>query len=269
MMLRALLVDDEPLALERMMAGFAALDQIKVVGTATNGREAAGKITALRPDLVLLDIQMPGQNGIAVARAMDQANRPEVIFVTAFDYYAPEAFDVEAVDYLLKPVKFERLRIAIERARRRLALRDADGRAAELELVVDALRSSRSVAASTITATQYDSELWVPTRSGLLCVPVETIDWIEAAKDYVLLHTATRSHMVRTTMAALQDRLDPAQIVRVHRSAFVRLRAVAELLRQGRSPFSLRLHDDVVVPVGPAYTRIVLAALGAGSNHLR
>lgn len=267
MTLRTLLVDDEPLALDRIKAGFAALAGVEIVGTAANGRQAIDQIAALRPDLVLMDIQMPGQNGIAVARALEQAGRPEIIFVTAFDYYAPEAFDVEAVDYLLKPVKFERLRIAVERARRRRAMRDADGRAAELELVVDALRAVRPEAAP--SNARYDDELWVPTRNGLLRVPVDTIDWIEAAKDYVLLHTASRSHMIRMTMAALQERLDPTLIMRVHRSAFVRIGAVAELLRQGKSPFSLRLHDDVVVQVGPAYTRVVLTALGAGAGQLR
>ena len=125
--LRVLLVDDEALALERLEALFDDIDGTEVVGTALDGREALEKIEALTPDLVMLDIQMPGKSGLRVAADLPAEKRPEIVFATAFERYAPDAFDVEAADYLLKPVRFDRLRQAVERAKRRKAMREALG----------------------------------------------------------------------------------------------------------------------------------------------
>src|SRR5829696_6504839 len=187
MTLRTLIVDDEPLALERLRVFFRDISGAEVVGTARDGKEAAEAIERLKPDLALLDIQMPEQNGLRVAATLPSEDRPEIIFVTAFEQYAPDAFEVEAADYLLKPVRFDRLWQAVERAKRRLALRKLAGRAAELE--------QQSGAAG--NGTSRDDGIWVPTRTGSVFVPIETIDWIEAARDYVMLHTGTRSHIVR------------------------------------------------------------------------
>lgn len=259
MSLRVLLVDDEPLGLARVAAGFEGMSDIVVVGTAEDGDEAIRKIAALKPDLVVLDIQMPNLSGLGVAAALTGPDRPEVVFVTAFDHYATDAFEVEAADYLLKPVKFDRLRQAVDRARRRRQMREATGRAAELELAIGQLQAaSRPTAA---TETEFDNEFWVPTRQGLLRIPVAAVDWIEAARDYVLLHTATRSHMLRATMSGLERRLDPRQMLRIHRSTFVRPAAVAELQRQGKGLYAVALHDAAVLQVGPTYTAALLGAL--------
>jgi len=240
--MRLLLVDDEPAALERLAALLGQVPDVEIVGAARNGREAAEAAEALRPDLVLLDIQMPERSGLAVAAALPPENRPEIVFVTAFELYAADAFEVEAADYLLKPVRFDRLRQAIERARRRRAMRAA---AARIEQAQDA-------------PVQEDMDgFWVQVRAGYVRVPLSQIDWIEAAKDYVLLHTATRSHIHRATMTALERKLNPAELMRVHRSAFVRPARVRQVLRLGKGLISLVLEDGVEVAVGPSYVNAV------------
>lgn len=242
--MRILLVDDEPAALDRLDALLSQIPGVVTAGRATNGREAVEQMQALGPDLVLLDIQMPERSGLSVAAALPLETRPEIVFVTAFEVYAPDAFEVEAADYLLKPVRFDRLRQAVERARRRRVLKTA-----------------AQDAESAAPAAEADG-FWVPGRQGYVRVSVAEIDWIEAAKDYVLLHTPTRSHMHRVTMTALEDAIDPQILTRVHRSAFVNLSRVQEVQRLGKGLISLVLRDGVVVAVGPTYVRAVLARLG-------
>jgi DNA-binding LytR/AlgR family response regulator len=263
--LRVLLADDEPLALERLQFALRGLAGVELVGAAADGEAALRLIERLRPDLVILDIQMPGATGLQVAEALPEEARPEIVFVTAFEHHAPEAFGVEATDYLLKPVRFERLRLAVERARRRRETAEAAGRAAELETVVAALRSSQRPPAS--PGGGFDAELWVPGRKGLTRVPVDQIDWIEAARDYVLLHTSTRSWIMRATMGSLEKRLDPDRMMRVHRSAFVRPGAVAAVQRPGKGMLALVLADGAEVPVGPAYVGPVTRVLKLGASE--
>lgn len=252
--MRVLLVDDEPLALDRLRTFFSDIDGVEVVGQARDGNEALDQMRALTPDLVIMDIQMPNRNGLAAAADIDLDPRPELVFVTAHEHYAADAFDVDAADYLLKPVRFDRLRQAVDRARRRRALRSSAERAEQLEAEVEALRAG----SGPIVA---DDGFWVPERHGQRRVPIETIDWIEAARDYVLLHTSIRSHLLRITMAALEERLAGTALLRVHRSAFVRPDRVAEVKRANRS-LSLVLADGAEVQVGPSYTATVRAALG-------
>lgn len=259
MTLRVALVDDEPLAIERLRLGLGAIPGVEVVATAGNASEALMAIARHQPDLVILDIQMPGGTGLDIARALERTeHRPEVIFATAFDRHAPEAFEVDASDYLLKPVRIERLRMAMDRARRRLAARHDGQRVRELEEVVDALRAG----APDPTAGTYEAELWAPRAGGLTRVPVEAIQWIEAARDYVLIHTANRSFIIRETMAALGARLDPRLIVRAHCSAFVNRAAVASVERIGRGGLRLTLPGGAEIAVGMSYRDGVLAALG-------
>lgn len=240
--MRVLLVDDEPAALERLQALLAQLADVTVIGSAPDGSSALKAIEADKPDLVLLDIQMPELNGLTVAATIPVAHRPEIVFVTAFEMYAPDAFEVEAADYLLKPVRFDRLRQAIERARLRQMLRS------QLTLITP--------------AEAHGDGIWVQTRHGHVRVMLLEIDWIEAAGDYVMLHTATRSHMHRTTMSALERTLDDSRLMRVHRSTFVAPDRVREVRRTGRGLASLVLIDGVVVQVGPTYYTAVMERLG-------
>lgn len=252
--MRVLLVDDEALALDRLAALFADVDGAEVVGQATTGEEALEAIARLRPDLVILDIQMPGRNGLRTAADITVDPRPEIVFVTAHEHFAPDAFDVDAADYVLKPIRFDRLRQAVERARRRRSLREQAERAGVLEEQVQTLRSSAAEA-------RDEAAFWVPDRHGQRRVPIDTINWIEAARDYVLLHTELRSYMLRATMAMLEEKLAGTPLVRVHRSAFVRPSRVDEIRHEGRT-MSLILADGTAVQVGPSYVEAVERALG-------
>jgi two-component system LytT family response regulator len=252
--MRVLLVDDEALALDRLTSFFGDIEGVELVGRATDGNMALEKIRELRPDLVIMDIQMPGRTGLRAAAEIDIEPRPELVFVTAHEHYAPDAFEVDAADYLLKPVRFDRLRQAVERARRRRALRTSEDRAAALEAELEAAKGGQAGGTT-------DDGFWIPERHGQRRVPIEAINWIEAARDYVLLHTDLRSHLLRITMAALEERLIGSQLVRVHRSAFVRPDRVEAVEREGRS-LSLVLAGGAEVQVGPSYVASTKGALG-------
>ncbi|WP_106640098.1 LytR/AlgR family response regulator transcription factor [Allosphingosinicella vermicomposti] len=249
--MRILLVDDEPLALERLRALFRDVPNAEIVGEGSNGREALDAIAALKPDLVMLDIQMPDFDGLTVARMMPAEERPEIIYITAFGQYAADAFTVEASDYLLKPVQPDRLRQAIERAKRRRYLRSLDDVPAQAPPSVVPAKDDRA-----------DEGIWVPTRDAALFVPFASVDWIEAQRDYVILHTSTRSHIVRIAMRALEQRLAGDDLMRVHRSAFARPSNVREVRRLGRVINGLVMRDGAVVPVGPNYASDVAQKLG-------
>lgn len=253
--MRVLLVDDEALALDRLRTLFADIEDVDVVGAANDGDQALALITELTPDLVILDIQMPGRNGLRTAAALPDETRPEIIFVTAHEHYAPDAFEVDAADYLLKPVRFDRLRQAVNRARRRRDMRDQAETTGKLREEVEALK------AKTGARHAEDNGFWVPERNGHRWVPIDAIGWIEAARDYVLLHTDTRSHMLRATMSALEEKLDGTELMRVHRSAFVRPAKVAEVRRANRS-LTLVLDDGAHVQVGPSYIDTLTDKLG-------
>ncbi|MGA0607756.1 LytR/AlgR family response regulator transcription factor [Phenylobacterium sp. VNQ135] len=246
-----LVVDDEPLAADWLARCLKDMPGVELVGSAADGDEAMEKIAAERPDLVLLDIQMPGRSGLSVARALE--NGPEVVFVTAFAEHAPEAFEIEAVDYLLKPVQVDRLAEAVRRARRRREMREA------YERVEAAARPQEAPGPETAG---YDEELWIRRRDGYVRVRVDQIRRIEAARDYALIHTATKTYILRATMSELAERLDPAKLLRVHRSAFVRPDAVARVERSGRSAMRLHTEDGAAVEVGVSYVKRVSEALG-------
>lgn len=245
MNLRVLIVDDEQLAIDRLAGFLSDIDGVEVVAKVRNASAAAEAIGSLRPDVVLLDIQMPGRSGMGLAADLDIEDRPEIIFVTAFEHFAPDAFAVDAADYLLKPVRFDRLKQAIVRSQRRIRLKAAAA-------------LGESAAAET---SRYLRELWVTVRDGQVRLDIDQIEWIEAAKDYVLLHTSTRSYLHRISMSALQERLDPQALMRVHRSAFVRPGLVQKLERPGKGSLNLVLRDGAIVQVGPSYVKDVLRAL--------
>ncbi|MBU1377957.1 MAG: LytTR family DNA-binding domain-containing protein [Alphaproteobacteria bacterium] len=238
--MRVFIVDDEPLALEWLRSCLGRLNGIEIVGEAADGDAALERVAALDPDVVLLDIQMPGRSGVEVARALARRARPEVVFVTAFSHWAAEAFELDAADYLLKPVRADRLEEAMNRAQRRLVAPDT----------------------ALATPSTFEAGFWVRQREGLVRVLVADIRRIEADKDYALIHTHLRTHILRTTMRELEDRLNPKDIVRVHRSAFVRLSTVRRVERNRRGLMRLHTEDGAVVDVGASYAKRVAAALG-------
>ncbi|WP_407353633.1 LytR/AlgR family response regulator transcription factor [Luteimonas sp. R10] len=260
-MIRILLADDEPVALERLELAVACIPDAEPVASARNGRQALELLRELKPEIAVLDIQMPGKDGFAVIEAIGAGDAvPEIIFVTAFHEHAVRAFEVHAVDYLLKPVAFDRFREAIDRARARLQARTADARFAELQKLIASLQASSS---ERDAAPAHTREVWVRTRDGLIRVPLDTVDLITAEGDYVSLHVGQRSYLLKDTMASLESQLDPALFLRVHRSTIVNLSRIDSLRRLGPRRLSLVLATGRVAPVGPNYVDAALDALHA------
>lgn len=259
-MIRLLLADDEPVALERLKLTAASVPDAEVVATARNGREAIERMHESRPDIAILDIQMPGKDGFAVIEATRAGDHvPEIIFVTAFHEHAVRAFEIRAVDYLLKPVASERFREAIDRARARLQVRTMDARFSELQTLIATLRQQDRAD----DAPMWADEVWVRTREGQVRVRFDDIDVIMAEGDYVSLHVGERSYLLKETMNTLQSRLDPARFHRVHRSAIVNLSRIAGMRRRGPRALSLGLATGRQVAVGPSHVASTLEALHA------
>ncbi len=236
--LRTLIVDDEPLAIERMQVLCAEIDSLLVVGTASDGESALRLATKLSPDLLLLDMTMPGMDGLAVAREIAGHDEPPaVIFVTAHEDFAVEAFDLDAVDYVLKPVAADRLERAVARAvSRRGSRKRGDHR--------------------------WLQEFWVPHRSELLRIEASQVDRIDAERDYVRLHVANRSYLLLQTIAGLEAKLDPEEFIRIHRSTILRREAIRGLRHEGLGVWSAELDDGETLRIGRTYLRKVKAMTG-------
>jgi DNA-binding LytR/AlgR family response regulator len=260
--MRILLADDEPLALGRMQVALNAVPNVQVVGTAVDGVDAAQQIAELTPDLAILDIQMPGMSGMELARTLaESAPRPQIVFVTAFGQFALDAFEVEAADYLLKPVSFDRLRLAVERVRRRLTFFGADERAAELSPEVASHQRNGAALLPYQACRDYEAAIWVPVNHGAVRVPIHTIDRIEAARDYVLLNTSLKTYILRITMNELEKRVDPRVMMRIHRSHMVRVESVIGVERPGKGVLRVLLSDGANLQVGPNYQERVSRTL--------
>lgn len=220
--IKVLIVDDEPPArrnLRALLKRDAAIELIKECG---NGREAVSSIRALQPDLVFLDVQMPELDGFAVLDQLAGQPLPVIIFVTAYDQYALKAFEVSALDYLLKPFSDERFRKALEQAKRQIAQQDAS----ELGQKLLRLMGAREAKAD---APRYLTRLMVKTTGRVLFIRTEEIDWIEAYDNYIRLHVGGKAHLLRQTMNELAAGLDPAQFARIHRSTIINLDRIQEL----------------------------------------
>lgn len=255
--LRLLLADDEPLALRRLRVALADIPDVEVVASASDGEQALTAMRALRPDVVLLDIKMPLANGFEVAAAVDEAGSPAIIFVTAYESYALQAFETSAVDYLLKPVEFDRLASALDRARARRAAADAGRRAEKLAEVLESLR----IEAKEREAPQYDREFWIRERGRFLRVPVCDVDRIEAERDYVRIYWEGRTLLHRETMSHLEERLDPNVMLRVHRSAFVNWARLKAVQRDANGRLLAVLVSGEEVPVSRAYAQRVMSEM--------
>jgi two-component system, LytTR family, response regulator len=216
MTIRALVVDDEAVARRRIRRLLGSEADITVIGECADGASAVRAIATARPHIIFLDVQMPELDGFEVVQALKPRELPAIVFVTAYDRYALRAFDVHAIDYLLKPYTRERFRLAVSRARERL---DRGGADAGLAALIDELRSRQ----------RYLARLAVPVGSRTALVDCAEIDWLEAADNYVKLHVDRREYLLRETLGTLEQRLDPADFARIHRSAIVRLDRIAAL----------------------------------------
>ena len=257
--LRLLLADDEPLALRRIKLALQAIPDVEIVGAVSDGLQAINAMRELRPDVVLLDIRMPLANGFEVANAVEEAGGPAIIFVSAFDSYALQAFETAAVDYLVKPVEFERLVSALDRVRQRRSAKDAGRRAEELAAVLEALKSE----ADARDGPHYESEFWIRDRGRFLRVPVAEVERIEAERDYVRLYWEGRTLLHRETMSHLEEKLDPNVMLRVHRSAFVNWRRLKAVRRDINGRLMAVLDGGEEVAISRAYAQRVMSEMKA------
>lgn len=243
--LRVLVVDDEPLPRLGLRRGLEDMPGIEVVGEAADGLAAVTAIETLRPDLALLDVQMPGLDGFGVLASVDPASLPAVVFVTAFEQYALRAFEAHAVDYLMKPFDDERLRAAVERARTWLHAAAGPG-----EHVAGLLAD---------VARDRGRDRFVVRHAGRLrLVHADEIQWVEARGNYVHLHTTDGAFLLRETVSALAAALPAGRFVRVHRSAIVALPEVAEVTRLPSGDHELRLRGGATVPMSRTHREAFL-----------
>ncbi len=237
--LRTLIVDDEPLAIERLQILAGQQDGVSLVGTASDGASALRMVEALAPDLLLCDIAMPDLNGLEVAAAIEKLDSPPaVVFVTAFDRYAVAAFDVAAVDYLLKPVSPARLGKALDR-----------------------VRDWRATGRPSQKKSQWIEEFWVQNRGEMLRIDAKHVDLIEAERDYMRLHIGARSWLIHQTIKTLEARMDPDQFMRIHRSKMVRRDGIVGLKHHGDGAWSVDLGEGGVHRIGRTYLHDVKAIM--------
>lgn len=256
-MLRALVVDDEPTARRGLRMLLAKDPEIAVVGEAGDGAQAVELITSLQPEVVFLDVQMPEADGFEVLRRINGSQRtsPIVVFITAYDEYALKAFEVNAVDYLLKPYEDARLQAAIQRAKREVRKREADDLAPRLRKLLEYVeRTSSDPEARPADGLEPRGDRILLKSSGeILFLKPDEIDWIEAEGDYMKFHVGGKTHLMRETMARLEERLDGKRFVRIHRSTIVNIDRVRKLSPSFAGDYAVILADGTKLKLSRGY----------------
>ena len=245
--MRVLIVDDEPLARRGVRVCLAAAQDVEIIGDCSSGTQAIRCIRKLRPDLVFLDVQMPDMNGFEVIARIDPTLHPLIIFLTAYDEFALQAFSVHALDYVLKPIHDRRFAAALDLARQRFA----DRQASTLLQNIKHLVGSPSLPHPHLP--DYPQKIAVKSGNRTIFVPVEAVEWIEAAGDYVALHVSRSTHLIRETLDGLGQLLDPTVFVRIHRSTIVSRRHIDQLRSLRNSDASLRLVNGTELRVSRRY----------------
>ena len=218
--MKVLIAEDEPLAARRLVMELGRIGDIDIVGPYEHGVDARRAIVERRPDVALLDVQMPGANGFEVLQGLGEAEVPLVIFTTAYKRYAVSAFKAGAIDYLLKPIDSKALELALDKARSRLREQDAESRSGELRALLSQMRTDADV------NSEYKSAFWVKGTTQNIRVSIHDLESIEAVRDYVLMHTRSRSHLMRGKISGLEQQLDPSQFIRVHRSYILNVKFI-------------------------------------------
>lgn len=258
--IKTIIVDDEPPARRNLRALLKNIPDIELVKECGNGREAISQIRALEPDLVFLDVQMPEMDGFEVLEQLAGQPLPVIIFVTAYDQYAVKAFEVSALDYLLKPFDDARFHKALAQARRQIEQQDAS----ELGRKLLTLLGTREVKAD--TPPRCLTRLMVKTAGRVLFIRADEIDWIEAHDNYVQLHVGGKTHLLRQTMSELEAALNPAQFARIHRSTIVNLDRVKELHPHFNGEYLVILHDGTELKLSRGRKDWLEQWLGAGTR---
>lgn len=257
--IRVLIVDDEPLARDGIRLLLEADEDFLVVGEAADGLLAIQAIEQLRPELVFLDIQMPGMNGFDVLKALPMEQLPVVVFVTAYDSYAIRAFEVHALDYVLKPIDASRFQVTLARIKSDMKNRTTSLLAAKMTALLEALRHQDI----TVDAKpDYLNRFVIKEPERIYFVNVDDIDWIEAADYYVQLHTGKKVHLVRETLNRLESQLDPHKFLRIHRSTIVNTTRIKELKRHFQNEYVVVLHDGTSLKLSRGYRDNMSSLLG-------
>lgn len=261
--LKAIVVDDEPLARRGLRLRLEAMQGVEIVAECGNGREALEQVRILHPDVVFVDIQMPGINGLQLVQQLAEGELPQIVFVTAYDQYAVEAFEVNAVDYVLKPIEEERLAMALTRVREKIASADiASQREQLLEAVADLTQESPEALEQRLVAgdfhrelggSQYPEKIAIKDSGKISLVPAREIDWIDAAGDYMCVHANGETHVMRITMKELEQQLDPRVFQRIHRSTIVNLSRVREICAHINGEYHLVLNNGERLKMSRSY----------------
>jgi two-component system LytT family response regulator len=262
MTIRTILVDDEPLATQGLLLRLEAHDDVEVIATANNGREAIRAIKTHKPDLVFLDIQMPGFDGFSVIQGLMDVDPPLFVFVTAYSEHALRAFEVQAVDYLEKPVLEDRLASTMERVRQRLSERNAASQAERLkealaEHAPEAAEELDEGAPVDLAPGRFEKMINIKDQGQIFRVDVDTIERIDAAGDYMCIQTGDNTLILRETMKDLEKRLDPRRFQRVHRSTIVNLDLVRQVKPHTNGECFLVLNSGAQVKVSRSYRDVV------------
>lgn len=261
MTIRTILVDDEPLAIQGLQLRLEPHEDVEIVDTCSNGREAIRSIKTNKPDLVFLDIQMPGFDGFSVVQGLMEVEPPLFVFVTAYSDHAIRAFEAQAVDYLMKPVEEDRLAATLDRVRQRLAEKRG---AEEVDRLREVLAEVAPEAAAEIgegseapSASRFEKMINIKDRGQIFRVDVDTIERIDAAGDYMCIYTADNTLILRETMKDLEKRLDPRRFQRVHRSTIVNLDLVKQVKPHTNGECFLVLDSGAQVKVSRSYRDVV------------
>jgi two-component system LytT family response regulator len=261
MTIRTILVDDEPLAIQGLQLRLQAHEDVEIIDTCTNGREAIRSIKTHKPDLVFLDIQMPGFDGFSVVQGLMEVEPPLFVFVTAYSDHALRGFEAGAVDYLMKPVETERLADTLERVRQRLSEKRA---AEEVQQLKEVIAEHAPEAAESIpdgveapASSRYEKLINIKDRGQIFRVDVDTIERIDAAGDYMCIYTGDNTLILRETMKDLEKRLDPRRFQRIHRSTIVNLDLVKQVKPHTNGECFLVLGSGAQVKVSRSYRDVV------------
>lgn len=252
MKIRTLIVDDEPLARERLRKLLEREAEVELVGECANGAEAVAAIQGLVPDLVFLDVQMPELDGFGVIAAVGSHRMPLVVFVTAFDQYALKAFEVHAVDYLLKPFDRERFQVALGRAVEQIRRRETSGLNERLSAMLAELKPEA----------RQPGRIAVKSEGRVLLVKLDDVDWIEAADNYVTLHVGKETHMLRETMNAMEQRLLAQKFMRISRSSIVNVERIQELQPMFHGEYVVILRNGTRLTLSRGYREKLQVLLG-------
>ena len=251
-LIRVLIADDEPLARGVLREMLQPDPEVVIVGECANGKEAVEAIKELNPDLLFLDVQMPEMGGFEVLNALDEGQAPHLVFVTAYDQYAVRAFEVHALDYILKPFDRERFDVSWQRAKAQV-LRERNGGVEQKIL---------SLLEDLKAGTKYLERLVIKSSGRIYFLETNEIDWIQAEGNYVSVHTGKKSHLLRETITSLESQLDPKKFLRIHRSAIVRIDRIKELQPWFHGEYHIVLNDGTQLTLSRNYRDRLQEALG-------